>query len=227
MDVVSRMVRGWCPAPEIIYFVAGVAQNELTVVREQSTVKESTQGAEMIEPILLTTSFHKLRAASACTPRYQHLRTAMGPGYGDHKRINLLTVLEHNGIEDALWAMCATYEDCEKVARLMAADFAELALVEWNKYYPNDNRPALAVQAARDFANGLITDGARSAAESAAWSAAESAAWSAAWSAARSAARSAAESAAWSAARSAAESAAWSAQAEIFKRYLLACKEGN
>ena len=156
----------------------------------------------------LTTTFKLLRDNNACTPRYTHLREALGPRYGFDKAINLLTILETNGIQDALLAMCATAQDCEKVARLMAADFAELALVEWNKYYPNDNRPALAVQAARDFANGTINNTQLSAAESAA----ESAAGSAAGSAAR--------SAAWSAAESAARSAAWSAQSEIFKRYL-------
>ena len=99
--------------------------------------------------------------------------------------------------------------------RLFAADCAEAALHHFEDRYPDDDRPRLAIQAARDYANGLISRTKLSAARSAAWSAADSAAWSAAWSAADSAAwsaaRSAAWSAAWSAARSAADSAAWSA----------------
>ena len=184
-----------------------------------------------MDKIILTTTFALLRAAHACPPRYRFLREAL-KYCEDHTPINVLTILDTNGIDDALWALCATAQDCEKVARLMAADFAELALAEWLKRYPDDDRPRLAIQAARDFANGVITAGQRSAARSAAGSAARSAAWSAAgsaaWSAAESAAWSAAESAAWSAARSAArsaawsaaESAAWSAQAEILKKYL-------
>jgi len=85
----------------------------------------------------------------------------------------------------------------------------------FEKVYPNDDRPRKAIEAKQSWLKGEIDDkelsAARSAAESA-WSAAESAAWSAA----RSAAQSAAESAAWSAARSAAQSAArsavWSAE---------------
>ena len=147
----------------------------------------------------LTTTLNLLHKAKACTARYEVLLATLGANYPMDAEISLLTILETNGIDDALWALRATAEDCEKVARLMVADFAESALANWTKYYPNDNRPALAVQAARDFANGLIVRedlaAARSAAESAAWSAAGSAAWSAA-------------------------SAAGSAQAEIFKKYL-------
>jgi hypothetical protein len=164
----------------------------------------------------LTTTLNLLHKAEACQPRYKVLVIALGIDYPKDQEISLLTILETNGIDDALWALCATVQDCEKVARLMAADFAELVLPEWLKYYPNDDRPRLAIQAARDFANGVITAEHRSVAESAAWfaawSAAESAAWFAAW------------SAAWSAARSAACSDIRSdvryAQAEIFKKYV-------
>jgi len=77
---------------------------------------------------------------------------------------------------------------------------AELVLTNFEKIYPDDDRPRKALEAAKKV---LKNDNKknRSAAESAG-SAAESAAESAAWSAARSA-ESAAESAAWSAARSA------------------------
>jgi hypothetical protein len=189
-----------------------------------------------MKKIVLTTTFALLRSACACTPRYRVLREALGLSYGTDEPINILTILKTNGIEDALWALTATAEDCEKVARFLAADFAEMALPEWLKYYPNDDRPRLAIQAARDFANGTITalqrsaawsaaaSAAMSAAESAAASAARSAAWSAAASAAASAAMSAAwsaaESAVWSAAESAVWSAAMSAQAEILVKYL-------
>jgi hypothetical protein len=81
---------------------------------------------------------------------------------------------------------------------------AELVLKNYEKMYPDDDRPRKAIEAAKKV---LKNDTAKN--RSAAESAAESA-WSAAW-LAGSAARSAAESAAWLAgsARSAAESAAW------------------
>jgi len=92
---------------------------------------------------------------------------------------------------------------------------AELCLKNFEKVHPNDKRPRQAIEAAKKWLKGKITDEELSAAESV-----ESAVWSAAWSAwsaARSAAKSAAWFAAWSvryAAKSAtesAESAAWSA----------------
>jgi hypothetical protein len=67
----------------------------------------------------------------------------------------------------------------EKTARLFAADCAEKVLPIFEKQYPEDNRPRLAIKATRDYANGKITQDELSAAESAARSAAESAAWSA------------------------------------------------
>ena len=95
----------------------------------------------------------------------------------------------------------------KKLCVMVAVYSARLTLDEFEKRYPDDKRPRLAIEAAEAVIKN-DTPTARSAAASAAsaWSAAESA-WSAAWSAAS--ARSAAESAesAWSAARSAAESA--------------------
>ena len=162
----------------------------------------------------LTTTFKRLRAAGACQSSYRKLRRTL-KGTKDTAPINLLTILESNGLDDALWALRATTQNCDRTARLLAADFAAEVLPIWHKHYPRDNRPALAIQAARDFANGLITDDQMSAAESAARSAAESAAI-ATESAARSAAESAARSAAESAARSAARSATVEKQTAIF-----------
>jgi hypothetical protein len=44
----------------------------------------------------------------------------------------------------------------ERTARLFAADCAERVLHCWEEVYPDDDRPRLAIQAARDYANGLI-----------------------------------------------------------------------
>jgi hypothetical protein len=99
----------------------------------------------------------------------------------------------------------------EKSMRLAAADMAERVLPIFYKVFPKDKRPAQAIQAARDFANGKIDDAARSAAGDAAGDAARSAARSAAWTAAGDAAGYAAWTAAGDAAWTAARSAAWTA----------------
>jgi len=69
----------------------------------------------------------------------------------------------------------------DRAARLFGADCAERALLAERAIGREpDVRTWAAIQAARDYAEGRISDAARSAAESAAESAARSAAWSAA-----------------------------------------------
>lgn len=85
--------------------------------------------------------------------------------------------------------------------QLAAADIAERVLPIFSKARPKDNRPALAIQAARDYALGKIKAAARDAARDAAWDAA----------AARDAAGAAACAAAWAAAGAAAWAATWAA----------------
>jgi len=204
-----------------------------------------SQMEEQINKVTLTTTLNRLRSADACVSRYAHLLRALGPSFDHDAPINLLTILEHNGTEDCLWALCATAENCDQVARLMAADFAEAVLPVFESQYPNDSRPRAAIEAARKFATGEITAAARDAARVASWAAAmaasEAAAWDAAraasWAAARAAAM-AAYDAAWAASRAAAmdasdaawaaamaasmaaSDAAWAAQAVIIRRYL-------
>ena len=119
----------------------------------------------------LTTTFKRLRAVRACTDRYKFLRAALS-GVKDSEPINLLTILETNGLDDAIWALRATAENCDVPARLMAADFAEQVLPICSK----DQLPGLTIKAARDFAHGYITReelaAARDAARDAAWAAA-------------------------------------------------------
>ena len=109
------------------------------------------------EAMTLTTTLRLLRNAHACTSLYTFPREALGPKYGDNKPINSLAILKTNGLDDALWALHATAQNCDMVARLMAADFAARVLPIWKKMYPKDDRPAKAIKAARDFARGKIT----------------------------------------------------------------------
>ena len=147
------------------------------------------------ETAVLTTSLYRLRKFHACQLRYDHLASALGEDYGDKTPINFLTILGTNGTADCLWALCATAENCDTVARLMAADFAESVLHLYERDYPNDDRPRKAIAATRAYARGQITDAARAAA------------WDAAWAAAWDAAGDAARAAAWAAARAAARAA--------------------
>ena len=50
--------------------------------------------------MVLATTLNRLRAANACTERYQHLLKALGgPSFDHDAPINLLSILEHNGVE--------------------------------------------------------------------------------------------------------------------------------
>jgi len=63
----------------------------------------------------------------------------------------------------------------EQDLRLFAADCAEHVLPIWEKQYPKDDRPAKAIEAARQFARGEIDAAARDAARAAAWAAGDAA----------------------------------------------------
>ena len=132
----------------------------------------------------------------------------------------------------------------DKTLRLYAADCAERVLGLYEKQYPKDDRPRKAIQAARDFANGLITkDAAAKAATNAAYAAAFNAAYYAASNAASAAAYTAYTTAAGAsyAAYTAAAAAGYAAangvdaayaaektwQMERLKHYLFCCKNGT
>lgn len=112
----------------------------------------------------------------------------------------------------------------EKTARLFACECAERVLPIFERERPDDDRPRKVIEAARKYADGLISkeeiDAARAAARGAAWDAAGAAAWAAARGAARDAARDAAWAAAWAAARAAARAAEKKWQTERLMKVL-------
>jgi len=187
--------------------------------------------------VKLHTTLNRLQAAGACAGRYAVLLASLGgPSFDHDAPINLLTILESNGVDDCLWALCATAENCDQVAWLMAADCAELVLPTFERQYPDDRRPRAAIEAARGFALGTVTSTALAAAWAAARAAASAAAMAAmaavsaaAMAAARAAAGAAAMAASaaasdadWAAASAAASAAAMEFQAAIIRKYLAA-----
>ena len=171
----------------------------------------------------MQTTLNKIKSHSPCEDGWKKLLNNLGKTEADDEELELRTILESNGIEDTLWAFRAVALKSVNDAKihLFAADCAEMVLPIYEKEYPNDYRPRKAIQAARDYANGLISAGelvvARADASAAAdvamtKRAASSAKWaaaSAAWDAALAAG---AASAAWAAQRTAVD-AAWAAMA--------------
>ena len=133
--------------------------------------------------MILSTTFAELHKSGACESGYKKLAAYLGgiEKYGKTTPIDLLTILESNGVEDCIWALRAAIElDRDKIARLFACDCAESVLPIFESEKPDDPRPRKAIQAARYYAVGLITAQERDAAGAAAWAAAGAAAGDAA-----------------------------------------------
>jgi hypothetical protein len=137
---------------------------------------------------MLTTTFKLLRVHDACTDRYAVLRKSLR-GRRDNEPIGIVEVLDHNGLDDALWALRAVPDEQaaerDKLARLYACWCVRQVL-----HLLTDERSRVAVETAERFAVGEATwdelDAAYSAAASyysAAYSAA-AAAYSASYAAA-------------------------------------------
>ena len=157
---------------------------------------------------MMQTTLRKIRAASPCGMRleggervgYLKLRHYLGKYWGDDTPIDITTIIDSNGLDDALWCLRAVDGHAREM-RLYAVWCARQvqSLVE-------DPRSEAALDVAERYANGAASNDELAAAREAAWDAARDAACEAAWAAAR-AAREAAGDAAWATAWA----AAWAA----------------
>jgi len=168
----------------------------------------------------LTTTLQRIKDAHACADGYRTLAKHLGgcESYGMDTEINLLTVLESNGVQDMIWCFRCTVEDSKLTASQLAIEFAAECLPIFEQCYPNDFRPRGAIDAARWYMAGAVTldelKKARSAAYTAAAYTAAAAAAAAAADAADAAAAAASAAAAYTDADADATAAAASAAAD-------------
>lgn len=171
------------------------------------------------------TTLNKIRKCRPCQDGWKKLLQHLGKTTADDEPIPVLTVLDSNGLDDALWCLRAV-DGHEKEMRLYAVWCARQ--VQHLMVGPHS---IAALDVAEKFAEGNATadelTAARAAAVAAAWAAAGAAARAAAWAAVgtaagtaardavrdavRTAARDAVGAAAWDAAGAAARVAAWAA----------------
>lgn len=144
----------------------------------------------------MKTTLNKIRAHSPCTTGWEKLLRNLGKTKADDEPLALTTILESNGLDDALWCLRAV-DGHEREMRLFGVDCARSV-----QHLMTDKRSLDALDVAERFANGLATQ-----AELAAAWAALAAALTAAWAAAR---------AADAAAAAAARAVARAAQANLF-----------
>ena len=156
----------------------------------------------------MKTTLNKIREHDPCEDSWKKLLKHLNKTEADDEPLEIKTILDTNGIEDAVWALRAV-DGHDKDIRLFTCDCAESVLRFFESRFPNDNRPRKAIEIARRFANGECNKDKLSAANAAA----SDAAWVAASDADRAADRAVAWAAAWAAARAAfdASDAAWAA----------------
>jgi hypothetical protein len=153
-----------------------------------------------------TTTLNRIREAGPCREGWEKLLAHLGKTKADDEPLQLMTVLDSNGLDDALWVLSYAMPD-DRLARHFQAWCAEQVLHIFEAERPNDMRVRDQIAMLR---NDETTVAARDAARDAAWDAAGDAAWDAARDAARAAA---AGDAAGDAARDAAGDAARAAAA--------------
>ena len=138
-----------------------------------------------------TVTLNEIRAQAPCHDGWQKLLAHLGKTRADDEPLPLLTILESNGLDDALW--CLQCPSVERLSRHFQAWCAEQVLPIYETACPGDTRVKAQIDMLR---NDVATAAARAAAWDAARDAASAAAWDAAWDAASVAASAAARAAA-------------------------------
>lgn len=149
----------------------------------------------------MKTTLNKIRDNQPCSNGWEKLLTYLGKTKADDEPLSLLTILDSNGLDDALWCLRAI-EGHDKEIRLYAVWCARQV-----QHLLPDQRRLAALDVAEKYALGEATEDELKAARAACDAAASDAAWSAAASDAYWAAAWAASDACW-AARDAALAAA-------------------
>ena len=154
----------------------------------------------------MKTTLNKIREKSPCTNGWKKLLAHLGKTQADDEPLSLITILDSNGLADALWCLRAV-EGYDREIRLYTVWCARQV-----QHLMTDKRSLDALDVAERYANGLTTeyelDIARDAARDVAWDAQ----WDMQWEAACAAQWAAAKDAACAAARHAAGAARWHAE---------------
>lgn len=138
---------------------------------------------------MIYTTLNKIRAYSPCTEGWAKLLRHLGKTQADDEPLALATILDSNGLDDALWCLRAV-DGHQREMRFYAVWCARQV-----QHLMNDPRSLAAMDVAERHATGQATDSELAAAGDAAGDAAGAAA--------RAAAGDAARDAAWDAARDA------------------------
>ena len=96
-----------------------------------------------------TTTLAAIRAKSPCADGYAKLLADLGKTAADDDPLDLLTVLNSNGLDDALWVLSYAMPE-DRLARHFQAWCAEQVLHLFETEYPNDTRVRAQIAMLRD-----------------------------------------------------------------------------
>lgn len=111
----------------------------------------------------MKTTLTKIRAHSPCTEGWEKLPRNLGKTKADDEPLAITTILDSNGLDDALWCLRAV-DGYQRDMRLYAVDCARSM-----QHLMTDQRSITALDVAERHANGLATDSELVAARDAAW----------------------------------------------------------
>src|SRR5690554_5884207 len=101
----------------------------------------------------MNTTLNEIKKHHPCSEGWEKLLSSLGKTKADDEPLPFKHILDSNGIEDALWALCVLpFKD----QALFRADIAESVLHNFETKYPSDTRPRQAIEALRLFARGAI-----------------------------------------------------------------------
>ena len=106
---------------------------------------------------MIYTTLNKIRAHGPCTGSWTELLDSRGKTEADDEPLAMTHILDTLGLDDCLWAM-RSLPEFSRTWRLFACECAERVLPIFEREFPGDQRPRLAIVAARRRAEGEITD---------------------------------------------------------------------
>ena len=121
----------------------------------------------------MLTTLNQIRACSPCKSGWTKLLAHLGKTSADDAPLSIITVLDSNGLVDALWCLQAVKGRVREI-RLYAVWCARQV-----QHLMTDPRSLAALDVAERFANGEATDTERAAAWAAAWAAVWDVVWAA------------------------------------------------
>ncbi len=100
----------------------------------------------------MKTTLNKIREHNPCTLSWKKLLSGLGKTKADDEPLDLLTILDINGLDDTLWCLRAV-DGYEKEKRLLAVEFARQV-----QYLMTNPRSVQAIDVAEAYANGQATE---------------------------------------------------------------------